>query len=92
MSHRVLFHIFSFSDHPCSRGISTDKENKATRFYHFLTLPNEANPKPPALTDLLRPFFTQLRRSPFITNKLTKAPAKPAVITGYIPVAQTCNY
>ncbi|KAL4587615.1 hypothetical protein LXL04_000487 [Taraxacum kok-saghyz] len=31
-SHRVLFHIFSFSDHPCSRGISTDKENKATRF------------------------------------------------------------
>ena len=32
MSHRVLFHIFSFSDHPCSRGISTDKENKATRF------------------------------------------------------------
>lgn len=50
------------SDQTCSRALFTRSRKQTTVFTVFFTSLNEQNPKPPALTDPSRSFFTHLRR------------------------------
>ncbi|KAL4584621.1 hypothetical protein LXL04_009226 [Taraxacum kok-saghyz] len=76
--------LSSFSDHHCSkRHLHRRREQSQPASNVFFNLPKELNPKPSALTDSLCPVFTQLRRSPLITNMPIKDlfQANPEIIT-----------
>nr|GEU54997.1 hypothetical protein [Tanacetum cinerariifolium] len=61
-----------FPIRPVPRALFTRSRKRATAFTVFFNLLNEQNPKPPALTDPSRSFFTHLRRLDSYHEQMTK--------------------
>ncbi|MFS7965953.1 hypothetical protein Hanom_Chr09g00768181 [Helianthus anomalus] len=79
-----------FSDHPCSRG-SPPTKKPSHPLLPFSHLAKRDESKATCFDGSFLPAFHALRRSPLITNSADQGLANPAVVTGYMPVAQTRN-
>ncbi|MFS7901172.1 hypothetical protein Hanom_Chr00s175590g01830331 [Helianthus anomalus] len=92
MSPRVIF----FSNHTFFRSTLLKRPlHRPRKQSHLLLtfshLAKRSKSKATCFDGSFTPVYHATRRSPLITNKPIKVPAKPTVVTRYIPVAQTCN-